>query len=159
MLHFHQDCHHNIQGCQEVDLGCHLCLRYGREESLHDEMDIHVDSVEVKVVYNWCSDNKGKKIYSDRFSGIESNWCLMYVGKTLLTSKGGTSSVMGEDVIPGGGIGAERSIMADGVFGPGGAHLGLFKTVVKSSVILAWKDDSFDIWGEDGFWGHMVIGG
>jgi hypothetical protein len=45
----------------------------------------------------------------------------MYTGKTLLTSNGGTSSVMGEDVIPGGGVGTERSIIADGVFGPGGA--------------------------------------
>jgi hypothetical protein len=73
----------------------------------------------------------------------------MYTGKALLTSNGGTSSVMWEDVVPGGGVGIERLIIADGVFGPGGTHLGLFRTVEKSSVILAWKDDSFDIWGED----------
>jgi hypothetical protein len=83
----------------------------------------------------------------------------MYVGKTLLTSKAGASSVMWEDVVPGGGVGAERSIIANGVFGPGGTHLGLFKTVAKFSVILVWKDDSFNIWGEDRFWGCMVTGG
>jgi hypothetical protein len=60
----------------------------------------------------------------------------MYTGKTLLTSSSGTFSVMWEDVVPGGGIGAERSIIANEVFGPGGAHLGLFRTVEKSSVIL-----------------------
>jgi hypothetical protein len=75
----------------------------------------------------------------------------MYAGKTLLMSKGGTSSVVGEDIIPGGGVGTERSIIADGVFGPGGVHLGLFKTVVKSSVILMWKDNLFDVWREDRF--------
>jgi hypothetical protein len=60
---------------------------------------------------------------------------LIYRGKTLLTSKDGTLSVKGEDVIPGGGAGTERSIIANGVFGPGGTHLGLFKTVVKSSIM------------------------
>jgi hypothetical protein len=84
---------------------------------------------------------------------------LIYTGKTLLISSARTSSVMGKDVIPGEGVGAVRSIIADGVFGPGGTHLDLFKTVAKSSLILVWKDDSFDIWGEDGFWGHVVTGG
>jgi hypothetical protein len=50
---------------------------------------------------------------------------------------------------PRGGIGAERSIIANGVFGPGGMYLGLFRMVEKSSVILAWKDDLFNIWGEN----------
>jgi hypothetical protein len=74
---------------------------------------------------------------------------LMYAGKTLLMSSGGTLSVMWEDVIPGEGIGIERLIIANGVFGPRGAHLDLFRMVEKSSVILVWKDDLFDIWGED----------
>jgi hypothetical protein len=45
---------------------------------------------------------------------------LICAGKTLLTSKGGTSLVKGEDTIPGGEVGAERSIIANGVFGSGG---------------------------------------
>jgi hypothetical protein len=73
----------------------------------------------------------------------------MYMGKTLLTSSAGTSSVMREDVVPEGGVGIEGSIIADGVFSPGGAHLGLFRMVEKSSIILAWKDDLFNIWEED----------
>jgi hypothetical protein len=73
----------------------------------------------------------------------------MYMGKTLLTSSSGTSLVMWEDVIPRGGIGTKRSIIADGVYSPGGAHFSLFRMVEKSSVILVWKDDSFDIWEED----------
>jgi hypothetical protein len=62
---------------------------------------------------------------------------LIYAGKTLLMSSSGTFSVMWEDVVPGRGIGTERSIIADGVFSPGGAHLGLFRTEENSSIILA----------------------
>jgi hypothetical protein len=40
---------------------------------------------------------------------------LICAGKTLLMSKGGTSLVKGKDIVPGGGVGAERSIIADGV--------------------------------------------
>jgi hypothetical protein len=75
--------------------------------------------------------------------------CLIYAGKTLLMSSSRTSLVMQEDVVPGGGIDAERSIIAEGVFSPGGVHLGLFRTEENSSVMLAWKEDLFDIWGVD----------
>jgi hypothetical protein len=84
---------------------------------------------------------------------------LICAGKTLLISKGGTSLVKGEDTIPGGGVGAERLIMADGVFGSGGTHLGLFKILVVSSIILSWEDNSFDFQREDRFWRGVVAGG
>jgi hypothetical protein len=64
-------------------------------------------------------------------------------------SSSGTFSIVWEDDIPGGGIGTERLIIADGVFSPGGAHLGLFRTEENSSIILVWKEDSFDIWRVD----------
>jgi hypothetical protein len=48
---------------------------------------------------------------------------LIYGGKTLLMSKGGTSLVKGEDSVPRGGVGTERLIIADGVFGLGGVHV------------------------------------
>jgi hypothetical protein len=83
----------------------------------------------------------------------------MCAGKTLLTSKGGTSLVKGEDTVPGGGVGTERSIIADGVFGSGGVHLGLFKILTVSSIILLWEDNSFNVWREDRFWRGVVIGG
>jgi hypothetical protein len=76
----------------------------------------------------------------------------------LLTSKGGTSLVKGEDSVPRGGVGTERSIIADGVFGLGGAHLGVFKLMTMSSIVLSREDDSFDVWREDGFWRGVVAG-
>jgi hypothetical protein len=84
---------------------------------------------------------------------------LIYGGKTLLTSKGRTSLVKGEDSIPRGGVGTERSIIADGVFGSGGVHLGWFKVMTTSSIILSWEDNSFDVWREDRFWRGVVTGG
>jgi hypothetical protein len=84
---------------------------------------------------------------------------LICVGKTLLMSRGGTSLVKGEDIVPGGGVGAERSIIADGVFGLGGAHLGLFKVLMVSSIILLWEDNLFDVQREDRFWRGVVTGG
>jgi hypothetical protein len=84
---------------------------------------------------------------------------LICVGKTLLTSKGRTSLVKGEDIVPGGGVGAERSIIANGVFRSGGMHLGLFKILAVSSIILSWEDNSFDVWREDRFWRGVVTGG
>jgi hypothetical protein len=53
-----------------------------------------------------------------------------------LTNNSGTSSVVREDAVPGGGIGAERSIIADGVFGGGGVHFSLFRMEEKSFIIL-----------------------
>jgi hypothetical protein len=85
--------------------------------------------------------------------------CLICVGKTLLTSKGGTSLVKGEDIVPGGGVGTERSIIADGVFGSGGVHLCLFKVLTVSSIILSWEDDLFNVRREDRFWRGVVTGG
>jgi hypothetical protein len=83
---------------------------------------------------------------------------LIYEEKTLLMSKGGTSLVKGEDNIPRGGVGTERSIIADGVFGSGGVHLGMFKLMTTSSIILSWEDDSFDVQREDRFWRGVVAG-
>jgi hypothetical protein len=77
----------------------------------------------------------------------------------LLTSKGGTSLVKGEDSIPRGGVGAERLIIADGVFRSGGVHLGLFKMLTASSIILLWEDNSFNVQREDRFWRGVVTGG
>jgi hypothetical protein len=63
-----------------------------------DGMGNCVDNVEARVIYSWCSDSKGRKIYNVQFSGIGKQIaCLMYAGKTLLMSNGGTSSVMGEE--------------------------------------------------------------
>jgi hypothetical protein len=73
-------------------------------------------------------------------------------------SKGGTSLVKGKDGIPRGGVGAERLIIADRVFRLGGAHLGMFKLMTTSSIILLWEDDSFNVWREDGFWRGVVAG-
>jgi hypothetical protein len=84
----------------------------------------------------------------------------MYGGKTLLMSKGGTSLVKGEDNIPRGGVVAERSMtgIADGIFWLGGAHLGWFKLMMMSSIILSWEDNSFNVWREDRFWRGVVAG-
>jgi hypothetical protein len=76
---------------------------------------------------------------------------LMCAGKTLLTSKGGTLLVKGEDTVPRGGVGAKRSMIANGVFRSGGAHLGLFKMLMVSFIILSWEDNSFDVQREDRF--------
>jgi hypothetical protein len=84
---------------------------------------------------------------------------LICAGKTLLTSKGGTSLVKGEDIILGGGVGTERLIIADGVFWSGGVHLGLFKVLTASSIILSWEDNSFDVQREDRFWRGVLTGG
>jgi hypothetical protein len=83
---------------------------------------------------------------------------LICAGKTLLTSRGGTSLVKGEDTVPGGGVGAERLIIANGIFGLGGTHVGLFKILTASSIILSWEDNSFDVWREDRFWRGVVAG-
>jgi hypothetical protein len=85
---------------------------------------------------------------------------LIYRGKTLLTSKGRTSLVKEEDNIPRGGVVIERSMMgiADGVFWLGGAHLGWFKLMTTSSIVLSWEDDLFDVWREDRFWRGVVAG-
>jgi hypothetical protein len=74
-------------------------------------------------------------------------------------SKGGTSLVKGEDSVPRGGVGAERSIIVDGVFSSGGAHLGLFEMVTASSIILLREDNLFNVRREDRFWRGVVIGG
>ena len=66
--------------------------------------------------------------------------------------------VKGEDSVPRGGVGAKRSIMADGVFRSGGMHLGVFKLMMTSSIILSQEDNSFDVRREDRFWRGVVAG-
>jgi hypothetical protein len=34
----------------------------------------------------------------------------------------------------------------------------LVKVWVASAIILSGEDDSFDVWGMDGFWGGVVAG-
>jgi hypothetical protein len=84
----------------------------------------------------------------------------MYRGKTLLMSKGGTSLVKGEDNVPRGGVVIERLMMgiADRVFWLGGTHLGWFKLMMTSSIVLSWEDHSFDVRREDRFWRGVVAG-
>jgi hypothetical protein len=84
---------------------------------------------------------------------------LIYGGKTLLTSKGGTSLVKGEDSIPRGGVVAERLMMgiADGVFWLGGTF-GLVQTDDNVFHSIVWEDDSFDVRREDRFWRGVVAG-
>jgi hypothetical protein len=77
-----------------------------------------------------------------------------------LTSKGRTSLVKGEDSIPRGGVVADRLMtgIADGVFWLGGAHLGWFKVLTTSSIVLSREDDLFDVRREDRFWRGVVVG-
>jgi hypothetical protein len=48
--------------------------------------------------------------------------------------------------------------IANGVFWLGGVHLGWFKLMTMSSIVLSWKDDLFDVQREDRFWRGVVAG-
>jgi hypothetical protein len=73
-------------------------------------------------------------------------------------SRGGTSLVEREGVVPRGQVGACGMGIADGIFWLGGTHLRLVKIWAASSIMLSWEDNVFDTWGVNGLWRGVITG-